>query len=70
MFGCRFYAGLVLVAAVSSISYAQEYKIPSDVTIPSEEQILNQVIGNTLLAGGWRWGARICLVFLYFKRIE
>jgi hypothetical protein len=57
MFGCRFFAGLVLVAVVSPTSYAQEYQLPAGVTVLTEEQLLNQIIGNTLLAGGWRWGA-------------
>lgn len=57
MFRYRFLVGLILVAAVNAISYAQEYKLPPGITVLTEEEILTKIIGNTLLAGGWRWGA-------------
>jgi hypothetical protein len=57
MFGYRLYIGLIFVVAIFPASYAQEYKIPPGVTVLTEEQLFSKIIGNTLMAGGYRWGA-------------
>ena len=43
----------LLVGAISP-STAEDYIVPAGVIVLSEEQLLNQIIGNTLV-GGTRW---------------
>jgi len=43
----------LLVGAISPAT-AEDYIVPAGVTVLTEEQLLNQIIGNTL-AGGTRW---------------
>jgi len=40
-----------LVVGATSIASAEDYVLPTGVTVLTEEQILNQIIGNTLVFG-------------------
>ena len=40
-----------LVVGATSIATAEDYVLPTGVTVLTEEQLLNQIIGNTLVYG-------------------
>ncbi len=42
---------VALVVGATSIATAEDYVLPTGVTVLTEEQILNQIIGNTLVYG-------------------
>jgi hypothetical protein len=48
MFGVRICLLVSLVVGATSIATAEDYVLPTGVTVLTEEQILNQIIGNTL----------------------
>ena len=47
---------MALVVATTSVTSAEDYVVPTGVTVLTEEQLLNQIIGSTL-AAGYRWSA-------------
>ena len=55
MFGFRICLLVALVAAATSVTSAEDYVVPTGVTVLTEEQLLNQIIGNTLNVGNGRW---------------
>jgi len=42
---------VALVVVTTSVTSAEDYVVPTGVTVLTEEQILNQIIGNTLVYG-------------------
>ncbi len=54
MLTIRYFALVALIIGVTPIATAENYVIPSGVTVLTEEQLLNQIVGNTFL-GGERW---------------
>ena len=46
----------LLVGAISSAT-AEDYVLPTGVTVLTEEQLLNQIIGSTLMGGNFGWFA-------------
>ena len=55
MFGPRICLIIALVAGATSNATAVDYTVPTGVTVLTEEQILNQIIGNTLVGGYAHW---------------
>jgi hypothetical protein len=55
MFGFRFCLLVALVVATTSVTSAEDYVLPTGVTVLTEEQLLNQIIGNTLVGGYENW---------------
>ena len=53
MFGLRICLIIALVAGATPIATAVDYTVPAGVTVLTEEQLLNQIIGNTLETGRW-----------------
>ena len=51
MLGARICLLVALVAGITSIATAVDYTVPTGVTVLTEEQLLNQIIGNTLMGG-------------------
>jgi len=51
MFGFRACLLVALVVATTPATSAEDYVLPTGVTVLTEEQLLNQVIGNTLVVG-------------------
>ncbi len=51
MFGVRICLLVCLVVGATSIASAEDYVLPTGVTVLTEEQILNQIIGNPLVYG-------------------
>jgi hypothetical protein len=44
----------LFVGAISPAT-AEDYVVPTGVTVLTEEQLLNQIIGSTLVGGNERW---------------
>jgi hypothetical protein len=59
MFGFRICLLVALVVAATSVTAAEDYVVPTGVTVLTEEQLLNQIIGSTLVSGKSR-------VYFYF----
>ena len=57
MFGFRICLLVALVVATTSVTSAEDYVVPTGVTVLTEEQLLNQIIGSTLRGGSGRWRA-------------
>jgi hypothetical protein len=57
MFGFRICLLVALVAATTSVTSAEDYVVPTGVTVLTEEQLLNQIIGSTLIGGKGKWVA-------------
>ncbi len=55
MFGVRICLLVSLVVGATSIATAEDYVLPTGVTVLTEEQLLNQIIGNTLVGGYENW---------------
>ena len=55
MFGFRICLLVALVVGTTSCATGKDYVVPTGVTVLTEEQLLNQIIGSTLNAGysGW-----------------
>ena len=51
MFGFRAYLFVALVLATTPATSAEDYVLPTGVTVLTEEQLLNQINGNTLKIG-------------------
>ena len=54
MFEVRICLLVALIVTTTSATSAEDYVVPTGVTVLTEEQLLNQIIGNTLV-GGTRW---------------
>ena len=50
----RFLLSIALFPWCISIAFAEDYVVPSGVTVLTEEQLFKQIIGNTMI-GGDRW---------------
>jgi len=48
---------VVLIIGATSVNAAEDYVIPTGVTVLTEEQLLNKIIGSTLIGGSGRWRA-------------
>jgi hypothetical protein len=57
MFGFRICLLVALVVATTSVTSAEDYVVPTGVTVLTEEQLLNQIIGSSLSGGTGRWVA-------------
>ena len=57
MIGCRICLLMALIVTTTSVTSAEDYVVPTGVTILSEEQLLNQIIGNTIIGGSGRYRA-------------
>ena len=57
MFGFRICLLVALVVGTTSCATGKDYVVPTGVTVLTEEQLLNQIIGNTLNAGYYGWFA-------------
>jgi hypothetical protein len=57
MFGFRICLLVALVVATTSVTSAKDYVVPTGVTVLTEEQLLNQIIGSTLIGRKFRWFA-------------
>jgi hypothetical protein len=57
MFGFRICLLVALVVATTSITSAEDYVVLTGVTVLTEEQLLNQIIGSTLIGGTGKWVA-------------
>ena len=55
MFGFRICLLVALVVVTTSVTSAEDYVVPTGVTVLTEEQLLNQIIGNTLVGGYEKW---------------
>ena len=55
MFGFRICLLVALIVTTTSVTSAEDYILPTGVTVLTEEQLLNQIIGNTLENGNGRW---------------
>jgi len=48
---------VVLIIGATSVNAAEDYVIPTGVTVLTEQQLLSQIIGSTLMGGTYRWFA-------------
>ncbi len=55
MFEVRICLLVALIVATTSATAAEDYVLPTGVTVLTEEQLLNQIIGNTLVGGYENW---------------
>ena len=55
MFGFRICLLVALIVTTTSVTSAEDYILPTGVTVLTEEQLLNQIIGNTLVGGYENW---------------
>ena len=55
MFRFRICLLVALVVAMTSVTSAEDYVVPTGVTVLTEEQLLKQIIGNTLMGGNGQW---------------
>ena len=46
---------VALIVTTTSVTSAEDYILPTGVTVLTEEQLLNQIIGNTLVGGYENW---------------
>ena len=59
MIGFRICSLVALIVTTTSVTSADDYVVPTGVTVLTEEQLLNQIIGSTLISGNFR-------VYFYF----
>ncbi len=57
MYGTRICLLAALLVSTTLTEAAEDYVVPAGVTVLTEDQLLNQIIGNTLIGGGFRWYA-------------
>ena len=57
MFGVRICLLVALIVTTTSVTSAEDYILPTGVTVLTEEQLLNQIIGSTLIGGKFGWFA-------------
>jgi hypothetical protein len=54
MFGTRICSLVALIVSTTLTEAAEEYVVPAGVSVLTEDQLLNQIIGSTLVAGNGR----------------
>jgi hypothetical protein len=57
MIGFRICSLVALIVTTTSVTSADDYVVPTGVTILTEEQLLNQIIGSTVVGGSRYWRA-------------
>ena len=57
MIGLRICSLVALIVTTTSVTSADDYVVPTGVTVLTEEQLLNQIIGNTVVGGSRYWRA-------------
>jgi hypothetical protein len=57
MYGTRICLLAALLVSTTLIEAAGDYVVPAGVTVLTEDQLLNQIIGNTVRGGSGRWFA-------------
>ena len=57
MYGTRFCLLAALIVSPTLTEAAEDYVVPDGVSVLTEDQLLNQIIGNTLNGGNGRWYA-------------
>ena len=67
MLGVRICLFVALLAGATAIVTAEDYVLPTGVTILTEEQLLTQVIGSTFV-GGTRWVHTVSELLRNFDR--
>ena len=55
MFGVRICLLVTLLAGATFIATAEDYVVPTGVSVLTEDQLLNQIIGSTLMGGNFGW---------------
>ncbi len=55
MYGTRICLLAALLVSTTLTEAAEDYVVPAGVSVLTEDQLLNQIIGNTLRGGGGRW---------------
>ena len=60
MYGIRICLLAALIVSTTSAEAAEDYVVPAGVSVLTEDQLLNQIIGSTLVAGNGRWYAFFC----------
>jgi hypothetical protein len=55
MYRARICLLAALLVSTTFTEAAEDYVVPAGVTVLTEEQLLNQIIGNTLRGGSGRW---------------
>ena len=53
MFRVQIVLLVAVIVATSSVTFAEDYILPTGVTVLTEEQLLNQLVGNTTSNGRW-----------------
>ena len=57
MFRTRIYLLMALLVSTTITEAAEDYVVPTGVTVLTEKQLLNQIIGSTLIGGNGLLGA-------------
>jgi len=57
MYGIRICLVAALVVSATLTKCAEDYVVPDGVSVLTEDQLLNQIIGNTLMGGNFGWFA-------------
>jgi hypothetical protein len=57
MYGTRICLLAALIVSTTSTEAAEDYVVPDGVSVLTEDQLLDQIIGSTLVAGNGRWHA-------------
>ena len=57
MIGFRICSLVALIVTTTSVTSADDYVVPTGVTVLTEEQLLNQIIGSTVVGGSRYWRA-------------
>ena len=55
MYRARICLLVTLLVSTTLIEAAEDYVVPAGVSVLTEDQLLNQIIGNTLRGGSGRW---------------
>jgi hypothetical protein len=55
MYRARIYLLAALFVSTTFTEAAEEYVIPTGVSVLTEDQLLDQIIGNTLMGGNYGW---------------
>ena len=57
MIGFRICSLVALIVTATSVTSADDYVVPTGVTVLTEKQLLNQIIGSTVVGGSGIWRA-------------
>jgi len=57
MYGTRICLVAALIVSTTSTEAAEDYVVPAGVSVLTEDQLLNQIIGSTLNGGNFGWYA-------------